>query len=66
MRKQKAKKWLKEAYGRLFGQGLQKERQGLSAGIIARRGQDWKHSIQEDFKQGLNESLAMDSIRIRL
>jgi len=66
MRKHKMKKLLKEAYGRLFGQGLQKERRGFAARIIARRGQDWKHSSQEDVKQGLNESLAMDSIRIRL
>ncbi|WP_037283128.1 hypothetical protein [Saccharibacillus sacchari] len=66
MRKHKMKKLLKEAYGRLFGQGLQKERQRFATGMMARRGQDWKPLSQEDLKQGWNEELAIDSIRIRL
>lgn len=66
MRKPKVKKLLKEAYSRLFGQGGRKEHQQLAAGIAARRGQDWKYSECEEAKQGWNESLAIDSIRIRL
>ncbi|MEJ8306889.1 hypothetical protein [Saccharibacillus sacchari] len=66
MRKHKVKKLLKEAYGRLFGQGARKERQRWAAGIMPRLGEDWKRSGRTEFKQGLNESLAIDSIRIRL
>lgn len=66
MRKPKVKKLLKEAYGRLFGNRERNEHQGLAAGIAAWRGQDWKHSDSEEVKQGWNESLAIDSIRIRL
>ena len=64
MRKHKVKKLLKEAYDRLFGQGERYEQKGFAAGILAQCGQDWKRSSQEDFKQGLNESLAIDHIRI--
>lgn len=66
MRKPKVKKLLKEAYGRLFGQGAGNKQNSLAAGIAAWRGQDWKHSDSEEVKQGWNESLAIDSIRIRL
>ncbi|OWR28080.1 hypothetical protein CDO73_19530 [Saccharibacillus sp. O23] len=63
--KRKVKRLLKEAYGRLFGQGAEKETR--AAGLAARRVKELRTGAGErrmNDRRELNEEWALDSRRL--